>query len=77
MRKKNYKIHQVIKIEKYCKVLYNNIMENQKRNKPTVSATLTPEVIEMLNELTKETGTNKSSVISMAITKYYKDFKKK
>lgn len=52
-------------------------MENQKRNKPTVSATLTPEVIEMLNELTKETGTNKSSVISMAITKYYKDFKKK
>lgn len=52
-------------------------MENQKRNKPTISITLTPEVIEKLNEIVKENGTNKSSTVSMAINEYYKNFKKK
>lgn len=46
-------------------------IENQKRNKPTVSFTLTPEVNDKLEELSKKLGTSKSSVVSMAIVELY------
>lgn len=46
-------------------------IENQKRNKPSVSFTLTPEVNDKLEELSKKLGTSKSSVVSMAIVELY------
>lgn len=50
-------------------------IENQKRNKPTVSFTLTPEVNDKLEELSKKLGTSKSSVVSMAIVELYEKSK--
>ena len=46
-------------------------IENQKRNKPSVSFTLTPEVNDKLEELSKKLGTSRSSVVSMAIVELY------
>lgn len=46
-------------------------IENQKRNKPSVSFTLLPEVNEKLEELSRRLGTSKSSIVSMAIVELY------
>lgn len=47
--------------------------KNQNRNKPTVSFTLTLEVNEKLEQLSKKLGTSKSSVVSMAIVKLFEE----
>lgn len=46
-------------------------MENQTRNKPTISITLSLEVKEKLEKLSKKLGVNRSALISLAINELY------
>jgi len=50
-------------------------MENQKRNKPSVSFTLAQEIISMLEELAKKLDRSKSSVVEQAVKAYYEQNK--
>lgn len=45
--------------------------KNQNRKKPSVSFTLTQDVKNKLEELSKKMGTSKSSIVSMAIVELF------